>query len=56
MKKDNPRNANRKTVGKRSAEIEAHCMKRAKKLDATFAAIKNSNPLLNACKSYGINS
>ena len=40
---------------KRVAEIEAHYTKRAKKLDATFAAGDNSNPFLSAYKSYGIN-
>jgi len=42
-------------VEKKVAEIEAHYTKRAKKLDATFAAGNNSNPFLSAYKSYGIN-
>jgi len=55
MKKYNPRNPNRKAMEKRVAEIEAYYMERAKKLDATFAADKNSNPFLCAYKSYGMN-
>jgi len=55
MNKYNPRNPNRRAVEKRIAEIEAHYTKRAKKLDATFAAGNNSNPFLSAYKSYGIN-
>jgi len=37
-KSRNPRNHNRRAVEKRVAEIEGHHMKRAKKLDDTFAA------------------
>jgi len=48
-------NANRRSVERRVAEIEAHYTKRAKKLDATFAAGNNSNPFLSAYKSYGMN-
>ena len=55
MSKYNPRNPSRRAVDKRVAEIEAHYTKRAKKLDATFAAGNNSNPFLSAYKSYGIN-
>ena len=36
-------------------QIEAHYTKRAKKLDATFAAGNNPTPFLSAYKSYGIN-
>jgi len=54
MNKHNPRNPNRRAVEKRVAEIEAHYMKRVKKLDATFAAGYNSNPFLSAYKSYDI--
>ena len=36
---------------KRVVDIEAHYTKRAKKLDATFAAGNNSNPFLSAYKS-----
>ena len=42
-------------MDKRVAEIEAHYTRRAKKLDATFAAGNNSNPFLSAYKSYGTN-
>jgi len=45
----------RNAMEKRVAEIETHYTKRAKKLDATFAAGNNSNPFLSAYKSYGIN-
>jgi len=55
MNKYNPRNPSKRAVEKRVAEIEAHYTKRAKKLDATFAAGNNSNPFLSAYKSYGIN-
>ena len=55
MNKYNPRNFSRRAVEKRVAEIEVHSMKRAKKLDATFAAGNNPNPFLSAYKSYGIN-
>ena len=48
MNKYNPRNPNRRAVEKRVAEIEAHYKKRAKTLDATFAAGNNSNPFLSA--------
>ena len=48
-------NPSRRTVEKRVAEIEAHYTKRAKKLDATFAAGYDSNPYLSAYKSYGMN-
>ncbi len=48
MNKYNPRNPDRRAVMKRVAEIEAHCKKRAKKLDVTFAAGNNSNPFLSA--------
>ena len=40
---------------KRIADIEAYYMKRAKDLDATFAADNNSNIFVSANKSYGIN-
>ena len=46
INKYNPRNPSRRAVDKRAAEIEAHCTKRAKKLDATFAAGNNSNQFL----------
>jgi len=55
MNRYNPCNPNGRAVEKRIAEIEAHYMKRAKNLDATFAAGNNSNPFLSAYKSYGIN-
>jgi len=55
MNKYNPRNPNRRAVEKRVTEIEAHYIKRAKKLDATFAAGNNFNPFLSAYKSYGMN-
>ena len=55
MNKYNHRNPNRRAVEKRVAEIEANCTKRAKKLDATFAAGNNSNPFLSVYKSYGKN-
>jgi len=55
MNKYNPRNPDRRAVEKRVAEIEAHYTKRAKKLDVTFAAGYNSNPILSAYKSYGMN-
>ena len=42
MNKHNPRNPNRRAVEKRVAEIEAHYMKRVKKLDATFALVPTS--------------
>jgi len=40
---------------KRIADIEAYYMKRAKDLDAIFAADNNSNIFFSANKSYGIN-
>jgi len=55
MNKYNPRYTNRRAVEKRVAEDKAHYMKRAKKLDATFAAGDNFNPFLSAYKSYGMN-
>ena len=55
MNKYNPRNPSRRAVEKRVAEIEAHYTKRAKKIDATFAAGNNSDPFLSAYKSYSIN-
>jgi len=55
MNKYNPRNPNRRAVEKRVTEIEADYTKRAKKLDAAFAAGNNSNPFLSAYKSYGMN-
>ena len=51
MNKYNPRNPSRRAVEKRVAEIEARYTKRAKKLDATFAAGNNSNPFLSAYSS-----
>jgi len=45
------RNPSRRSVDKRVVEIEAHHTRRAKKLDATFAAGNNSNPFLSAYKS-----
>jgi len=55
MNKYNPCNPNRRAVEKRVVEIEAYYMKRAKKLDTTFAAGNNPNPFLSAYKSYGMN-
>ena len=51
MNKYNRRNPNRRAVEKKVAEIEAHYTKRAKKLDATFAAGNDSNQFLSAYKS-----
>ena len=48
MNKYNPRNPNRRAVEKRVAEIEANNTRRAKTLDATFAAGNNSHPFLSA--------
>jgi len=55
MNKYNPRNPNRRGAEKRVAEIEAHYMKQAKKVNATFEAGYNSNPFFSAYKSYGMN-
>ncbi len=55
MNKYNPRNPNRRAMKKRVADIEAHYLKRAQKLDDTFAAGNNFNPFLSAHKSYGMN-
>jgi len=56
MNKYIPRNPNRRAMKKRVAEIEAHYIKRAKKLDATFAAGNSSNrQTRSAYKSYGVN-
>ena len=55
INKYNPRNPNRRAVEKRVAEIEGHYTKRAKKLDANFAAGNNFNPFLSPYKSYGMN-
>ena len=55
INKYNPRYPKRRAVGKRVVEIEAHDMKRAKTLDATFAAGYNSNPFLSVYKSDGMN-
>ena len=55
MNKYNPRNSNRRAMVKKVSEIEAHYMKRAKKLYATVAAGYNSIPFLSAYKSYGMN-
>jgi len=54
VNKYNPHNSNRRAVEKRVAEIEAHCTKRDKKLDATLAAGNNSNRFLSTYKSYGM--
>ena len=54
MNKYSPRNPDRRAVEKRVAEIEANYTRRAKKLDAAFAAGNNSNPFLSAYKSYGM--
>jgi len=40
---------------RRVAEIEAHYVKGAKKLDATFATGNNSNPFLSVSRSCGKN-
>ena len=40
---------------KRVAEIDAHYIGRAKKLDSTFAAGNNFNIILSAYKSCGVN-
>ena len=48
MNKYNPRNPNKRAVEKRVAEIEANYTRRAKTLDATFAAGNNSHPFLSA--------
>ena len=42
MNKYNPRNPNKRAVEKRVAEIEADYTRRAKTLDAAFAADNNS--------------
>jgi len=41
-------------VEKRAAEIEDYYVKRAKKLDATFAAGGTPNSILSAYRSYGM--
>ena len=50
MNKYNPCYPNRRAVEKRVPKIEAYYMKRAKNLDATFAASNNSCPFLSAYK------
>jgi len=44
MNKYIPRNSKRRAMKKRVTEIQTHCMKRAKDLDATFTTDYNSNP------------
>jgi len=55
MNKYSPRNPNRRAVEKRVVEIEAHFMKRTKKLDVIFEAGNNCNPFLCTYKPYRVN-
>ena len=55
MNKYNLRIPNRRVVEKLFEEIEAHCVKRAKKLDDNKGTGNNSNPIYSTYKSYGIN-
>jgi len=55
MNKYNLRIPNRRAVEKLFEEIEAHCVKRAKKLDDDIGTGNSSNQIYSTYKSYGIN-